>query len=237
MTIYHNIECALCRRCHVTFKRNSIRSLVQHGSRALPAADVVLASLERRGLTAEVAAAWLGSPAGVDLVALLLALGGPAATPPAAGAEDPGCSCSSCMRHSSWQKVLTTDSSYCWCPPVVDIGLSARRVKHLKLSYCWSCFHMISSISQSMCQTERRRLRGCKCTITMKRLQNWEVFALPAAVLVCCQMKGNVVLLPANWATAYGANAHAAAKSIDRLCILARRATCFVVVVLEYCSG
>ena len=109
--------------------RRRIRSLVQQGSRALPAADVVLASLERRGFAAEVAAvAWLGSAVGVDLVALLLALGRSAATPPAAGTEDSGCSCSSCMHHSSWQKILTTDNFYCWYHPVVDIGSSARGV-------------------------------------------------------------------------------------------------------------
>lgn len=75
----------------------------------------------------------------------------------------------------------------------------------MELSLLLVILHMISSISQSTLQTARRRLRGCKCTTAMKRLQGREVFALPAAVLVCCQIKRNVVLLPANSATAYGA--------------------------------
>jgi len=59
---------------------------------SLPAAEVTLASLERMGLAADVSATWLDAAAGVDLVALLLSLEGPAAVP-----EDSGCSCSSCV--------------------------------------------------------------------------------------------------------------------------------------------
>jgi len=74
-------------------------------------ADVTLANLECLVFAANVSVAWLGSAAGVELVALLPALDMP---PAAAEAEASGCSCSSCMRdrHISESTGRVPGSSY-----------------------------------------------------------------------------------------------------------------------------